>query len=88
MIKTLLWDIDGTLLDFSKSEEYGIRKCFDVFGLGECTDEMLSLIDILVDGRFILAQKNIRLRFRGSENQRIIDLPKTLKSSQIVLWDK
>lgn len=41
MIKTLLWDIDGTLLDFSKSEEYGIRKCFDVFGLGECTDEML-----------------------------------------------
>lgn len=54
----------------------------------ECTDEMLSLIDILVDGRFILAQKNIRLRFRGSENQRIIDLPKTLKSSQIVLWDK
>ncbi len=42
MIKTLLWDIDGTLLDFSKAEEYGIRKCFDVFGLGECTDEMLS----------------------------------------------
>lgn len=41
MIKTLLWDIDGTLLDFSKAEEYGIRKCFDIFGLGECTDEML-----------------------------------------------
>lgn len=41
MIKTLLWDIDGTLLDFGKSEKYGIRKCFEVFGLGECTDEML-----------------------------------------------
>lgn len=41
MIKTLLWDVDGTLLDFSKAEEYGIRKCFDTFGLGECTDEML-----------------------------------------------
>ena len=41
MIKTLLWDIDGTLLDFSKAEEYGIRKCFEIFGLGECTDEML-----------------------------------------------
>lgn len=42
MIKTLLWDIDGTLLDFTKSEEYGIRKCFEKFGLGECTDEMLA----------------------------------------------
>lgn len=42
MIKTLLWDIDGTLLDFSKAEEYGIRKCFEKFGLGECTDEMLA----------------------------------------------
>ncbi len=41
MIKTLLWDIDGTLLDFSKAEEYGIRKCFEIFSLGECTDEML-----------------------------------------------
>ena len=41
MIKTLLWDIDGTLLDFSKAEEYGIKKCFEIFGLGECTDEML-----------------------------------------------
>lgn len=42
MIKTLLWDVDGTLLDFGKSEEYGIRKCFEIFSLGECTDEMLS----------------------------------------------
>ena len=41
MIKTLLWDIDGTLLDFGKAEEYGIRKCFEIFELGECTDEML-----------------------------------------------
>ena len=42
MIKTLLWDVDGTLLDFGKSESYGIRKCFEKFGLGECTDEMLE----------------------------------------------
>ena len=42
MITTLLWDIDGTLLDFGKAEEYGIRKCFEIFKLGECTDEMLA----------------------------------------------
>lgn len=42
MIKTLLWDIDGTLLDFGKAEVYGIRKCFEIFQLGECSDEMLS----------------------------------------------
>ena len=42
MIKTLLWDVDGTLLDFGKSEVYGIRKCFQKFGLGECTDQMLE----------------------------------------------
>lgn len=46
----------------------------------ECTDEMLSLIDVLVDGEFIEAQKNISLAFRGSENQRLIDVPATLSS--------
>lgn len=47
MIKTLLWDIDGTLLDFGKAEAYGIRKCFEVFGLGECTDEMLKRYSVI-----------------------------------------
>ena len=42
MIKAILWDIDGTLLDFLKAEAYGIRKCFSIFNLGECTDEMLQ----------------------------------------------
>lgn len=42
MIKAILWDIDGTLLDFLKAESYGIRACFRQFGLGECTDEMLE----------------------------------------------
>lgn len=40
----------------------------------EVTDEMLSLLDILVDGEFIEEKKNLSIRFRGSENQRIIDL--------------
>jgi len=42
MIKTLLWDIDGTLLDFGKSENYAIKKCFEIFGIGECSDEMVA----------------------------------------------
>ena len=52
------------------------------------TLQMLGLIDTLVDGPFILAQKNIRLRFRGSENQRIIDVRKSIETNQIVLWEE
>lgn len=52
------------------------------------TDEMLSLIDVLVDGEFIEAKKNIRLKFRGSENQRIIDLKATLQAGETVLAEK
>ena len=53
----------------------------------EVTDEMLSLIDILVDGRYVDAQRNISLRFRGSENQRIIDMNRTRAAGHIVLWE-
>ncbi len=53
----------------------------------ECTDEMLSYIDVLVDGRYEEEKRNISLLFRGSENQRLIDLPATLKSGEVVLWN-
>ncbi len=49
----------------------------------EYTDEMLSYIDVLVDGRFIENKKNLMLKFRGSENQRIIDVKKSLNSGKI-----
>lgn len=52
------------------------------------TPEFLGYIDILVDGPFIEAQKNLRLRFRGSENQRVIDVKKTRESGKITIWDK
>ncbi len=53
----------------------------------EVTDELLSMIDILVDGEFVLAKKNISLSFRGSENQRIIDVQKSLQSGRTVVLD-
>ncbi len=50
------------------------------------TPEILKYIDVLVDGEFILARKNISLRFRGSDNQRIIDVKKSLETGETVLW--
>lgn len=51
----------------------------------ESTGEMLSLLDVLVDGPFVLKQKNLALRFRGSENQRLIDLNASRKQGELVL---
>lgn len=53
----------------------------------ECTDEILSLIDVLVDGEFVLARKNISLVFRGSDNQRIIDVKRSLLENRTVTLD-
>ena len=52
----------------------------------EVTDEMLSYIDVLVDGPFVIDEKDISLYFRGSTNQRVIDMPKTLKSGNVVIY--
>ena len=48
---------------------------------------MLSLLDVLVDGEFVEAKKDLSLRFRGSSNQRILDVPRSLAAGQAVLWD-
>ncbi len=53
----------------------------------EITKEYLSYLDVLVDGPFILEKKDLSLRFRGSSNQRLIDVPATLKNNAIVLWE-
>ncbi len=71
-----VWCYTGYLLD----EE--------LLKMGESdTMELLSLIDVLVDGRFVEKLKNLALLFRGSSNQRIIDVPKTLEKGDVVLLD-
>ena len=76
-----IWLFTGNLyeeLTGAMGEHY---KCLPI------TDEILSLVDILVDGRFIEEKKRLGLRFRGSENQRIIDMNKTREKGEIVIWE-
>lgn len=51
------------------------------------TNEMLSYIDVLVDGEFVLDKKDLTLRFRGSSNQRLIKVQESLSKNELVLWD-
>lgn len=73
-----IWCYSGYLLDEELLKDSRAR-C-------EVTDEVLSYIDVLVDGEFVLEKKNIMLQFRGSENQRLIDVKKTLAGGEIVLY--
>lgn len=52
----------------------------------EVTKEFLSYLDVLVDGPFVEEKKNLNLRFRGSENQRLLDVPASLAKGAPVLW--
>ena len=53
----------------------------------EITREYLSYLDVLVDGPFVEAKKNLSLRFRGSENQRLINVPESLRRGEVILWE-
>ena len=54
--------------------------------MDENKKKLMELCDVLVDGKFILSKKNLRLKFRGSSNQRIIDIKRTLKEGKIILY--
>ena len=75
-----IWCFTGFTLDAELLRDGSYPRC-------EVTDQMLSLIDVLVDGRFVRSLKDISLKFRGSSNQRIIDLKKTMEQGSIVLWE-
>ena len=55
-------------------------------GPKEITEELISYVDVLVDGPFVQSKKNLSLRFRGSENQRLIDVKASLQAGETVLW--
>lgn len=56
--------------------------------IGSHSRELLEQLDVLVDGPFVLEKKELSLRFRGSANQRLIDVPASLAAGRVVLWDK
>ena len=72
-----VWSYSGYTLE---------QLCGDGHPHCEVTEEMLSMIDVLVDGRFVEALKDVSLKFRGSSNQRIIDLKQTKVANEIVLY--
>lgn len=75
-----IWSFTGFVYD-KDLVAGGRRHC-------EVTDEMLSYLDVLVDGPFMQDKKNLMLKFRGSENQRLIDMKKTLATGSVVAWEE
>ena len=75
-----IWSFSGYLFD----RDILAKK----LGPWETTRELLSYLDVLVDGPFVASLKNLNLRFRGSSTQRLIDVPASLKTGAVVLWDE
>lgn len=76
-----VWLYTGNLYEELLGEPGSHPKCLPITG------ELLSMVDILVDGRYIEEEKSLGLRFRGSKNQRIIDMNKTRASGKVTIWD-
>ena len=75
-----VWCYSGYTWEQLTGKEPSLARC-------EATDELLSLLDVLVDGEFVQAKHDISLRFRGSSNQRLLDVKKTLAAGQPVWWE-
>ena len=57
-----------------------------LLGSGPAHRALLDAVDVLVDGPFVLEKRSLELKFRGSSNQRLIDVPASLKAGNVVLW--
>lgn len=75
-----VWCYSGYTWEQLTGKEPSLARC-------EVTDELLQLLDVLVDGEFVQAKHDISLRFRGSSNQRLLDVPRTLAAGQPVWWE-
>ena len=76
-----IWSYSG--FTWEQLNDINCKRCFTVN-----TIDMLKLIDVLIDGRFVEAKKDLKLKFRGSSNQRIINVSESFKQGQAVLMDE
>ncbi len=76
-----IWLYTGNLYEELTCGVGNHYKCIEV------TAELLSYVDILVDGRYVEEKKSLGLRFRGSSNQRVIDMNKTRERGSVVIWE-
>ena len=76
-----IWCFTGFRLDDELLTDGSYPRC-------EVTDALLACIDVLVDGRFVRELKDISLQFRGSRNQRVMDMKKTRETGTITIWDQ
>ena len=76
-----IWCFTGFRLEDELLHDGSYPRC-------EATDGMLACINVLVDGRFVKELKDISLQFRGSRNQRVIDMDRTRETGQVTIWDK
>lgn len=75
-----IWCFSGFLFDKEITEQ--------MYPKWEVTRQLLSCLDVMVDGRYVDALRDISLRFRGSSNQRLIDVKKSLTAGKVVLWEE
>lgn len=78
MLEKSIWAFSGYLFEKITS---------GTLGDWEVTQEFLGYLDVLVDGPFVEEKKNLNLRFRGSENQRMIDVPASMQAKKVILWE-
>ncbi|MBP7059537.1 MAG: anaerobic ribonucleoside-triphosphate reductase activating protein [Lachnospiraceae bacterium] len=89
--KATVWMYSGYIfeeLSDKDNKSCHVKDIMDKDNDNDVTDSILSMLDILVDGEFQIDKKDITLHFRGSSNQRIIDVPMSLKKGSVVLATK